>query len=200
MKRSVEQMYKICKSEQSARRQQQLEEGLLQLMGECEYDSISVSDLCSRLQVPRKSFYRYFSGKDGALHALIDHTLLRYEEFTLFRSSDERRSLQRELTGFFRFWQEQKPFLDALSHSHMDGILVERSIRHALSASGIPSRFLPPDNPELRRQTVLFFVSGLMHMILFWHRSGYHPPAELMAVMAVQLIGHPLFPVQDIDR
>lgn len=192
-------MYKNCKSEQSARRQRQLEEGLLRLMGEYEYDSISVSDLCCRLQIPRKSFYRYFSGKDGALHALIDHTLLRYEEFNLFSVSGEKRTLQRELTGFFHFWQEQKPFLDALSHSHMDGILVERSMQHALSVSGVPARFLPKDDPQLRRQTVQFFVSGLMNMVLFWHRDGYQPPAEQIAAIAVQLISHPLFPVQDIS-
>lgn len=192
-------MYKICKSEQSTQRQRQLEEGLLRLMGECDYDSISVSDLCSRLRVPRKSFYRYFSGKDGALHALIDHTLLRYEEFNPFVSSGEKRSLQRELTGFFRFWLEQKPFLDALSHSHMDGILVERSMRHALGVSGVPARFLPAGDPELRRQTVQFFVSGLMNMVLFWHRDGYRPAPEQMAAMAVRLIGQPLFPMQNIE-
>ena len=72
-------MYKLCKTEQSAQRQRQLEDGLLQVMSTVHYDEISVSDLCDRMNVPRKSFYRYFSGKDGALQALIDHTLMRYE-------------------------------------------------------------------------------------------------------------------------
>ena len=69
-------MYKMCKTEQSAARQRELEEGLLNIMLSRHYDEISVSELCDQLNVPRKSFYRYFSGKDGALHALIDHTLL----------------------------------------------------------------------------------------------------------------------------
>ena len=76
-------MYKLCKTEQSAARQRELEEGLLNIMLSRHYDEISVSELCDQLNVPRKSFYRYFSGKDGALHALIDHTLLEYEGFQI---------------------------------------------------------------------------------------------------------------------
>jgi len=49
--------------------------GLLQLMLRKNYEDISVSDLCDHLQIPRKAFYRYFTSKDGALYALIDHTL-----------------------------------------------------------------------------------------------------------------------------
>ena len=65
-------MYKLCKSEQSAARQRWLEQGLLQEMLLRRYEDISISDLCARLQIPRKSFYRYFTNKDGALFALID--------------------------------------------------------------------------------------------------------------------------------
>ena len=60
-------MYKICQTEQSTRRQRELEQGLLRLMLHKNYEDISVSDLCDHMQIPRKSFYRYFSSKDGAL-------------------------------------------------------------------------------------------------------------------------------------
>ena len=69
-------MYKICKTEQSSQRQRQIEQGLFQLMRIMRYEDISISDLCEKLQIPRKTFYRYFSGKDGALYALIDHILI----------------------------------------------------------------------------------------------------------------------------
>ena len=74
-------MYKLCKTEQSAQRQRELERGLLNAMSTHQYEEISVSDLCDQMEIPRKSFYRYFSSKDGALHALIDHTLLEFESF-----------------------------------------------------------------------------------------------------------------------
>ena len=36
-------MYKLCKTEQSAHRQRQLEQGLLRMMLKCQFEEISVS-------------------------------------------------------------------------------------------------------------------------------------------------------------
>ena len=58
-------MYKLCKTEQSANRQRQLENGLLAAMLSRHYEEISVSDLCDNLNIPRKSFYRYFPVRTG---------------------------------------------------------------------------------------------------------------------------------------
>lgn len=190
-------MYKLCKTEQSTKRQRQLEQGLLSLMTATQYEQISVSDLCDYLQIPRKSFYRYFASKDGALHALIDHTLMQYESFNVVYQPGEKRTLQLELCQFFQFWFKNKPFLDALQKSHMSGILVERSMAHATSMNGMPARFLPNDSPEVRRQVILFCVSGLMSMVLSWHHEGYPQSPAQMANVAVRLIGQPLFPQMD---
>ncbi len=187
-------MYKLCKTEQSAQRQRQLEEGLLRMMTVKRYEEITVSDLCDFMQVPRKSFYRYFSSKDGALHALLDHTMLGYEGFHPSFIDSEARSLKRDLTQFFLFWVEHKALLDALAKSGMSGTLVERAMHHATLEENLPSRFLPHDSADIRKQVVLFCVSGLMSMVLNWHHAGYRFTAEQMASIAVRIIGQPLFP------
>ena len=56
-------MYKLCKTEQSAQRQRSLEEGLLPAMKTKRYEEITISDLCSQMEIPRKSFYRYFPAR-----------------------------------------------------------------------------------------------------------------------------------------
>ena len=56
-------MYKLCKTGQSAQRQKELERGLLKMMKHRRFEEISVSDLCDQMQLPRKSFYRYFSAR-----------------------------------------------------------------------------------------------------------------------------------------
>ena len=83
-------MYKLCKTEQSAARQRLLEEGLLRAISQHRYDELSVSDLCSQMNIPRKSFYRYFSSKEGALHALLDHTLMSFDQFYIPSSTQPR--------------------------------------------------------------------------------------------------------------
>ena len=191
-------MYKICKTEQSALRQRELEEGLLQAMGNCHYEQISVSDLCERCGIPRKAFYRYFSGKDGALYALIDHTLLQYEGFYAADTGVNVRSYQTDLERFFQFWLQQKPLLDALKRSNISGVLVTRAIEHSLSDVGIPARFLNAQDQAARRHVIMFGVCGLMSMVLDWHESGYELSPGEMSVIAVKLLTHPLFARGDI--
>ena len=186
-------MYKLCHTEESSRRQRELEQGLLRAMLHRQYEDISVSDLCDYMQVPRKSFYRYFASKDGALHALIDHTLMEYESINLVYKEGEKRTVHLELTQFFQFWIEKKPLLDALQKSRMSGILVERSMAHATSMHGIPARFLPDDSTEVRHQVIVFCVSGLLSMVFSWHREGYPRSAEQMATIVTRLLSQPLF-------
>ena len=107
-------MYKLCKTEQSAQRQRQLEEGLLTAMRTKRYEEITISDLCDQMGIPRKSFYRYFSGKDGALHALIDHTLLDFEQYSGILVGSSPTNIHKELRRFFEFWQQHRQLLEAL--------------------------------------------------------------------------------------
>lgn len=186
-------MYKLCKTEQSAARQRQLEKGLLAAMQACRYENINVSDLCQRMGIPRKSFYRYFSGKDGALHALIDHTLMEYESHT-GAHKQERRTLIGDLEQYFLFWVEQKDLLDALERSGISGILIERSISHAISETVFPRRFMTGEAKMMQHHVVTFAVCGLMTMMLQWHQSGYLATPRSLAVVAKRLLTQPLFP------
>lgn len=186
-------VYKLCKTEQSAARQRQLEEGLMSVMLTKRYDEISVSELCDDLAIPRKSFYRYFSSKDGALHALIDHTLMGFEGYTGTRRGTGR-TLYGELEGFFQFWAQHKTLLDALQRSGMSGILIERAISHALSETAMPVRFLPMDSKEMQKQITMFGVCGLMSMVVTWHHEGFPQSVSQMARIATHLLEQPLFP------
>lgn len=187
-------MYKLCKTERSASRQRQLENGLLKLMATQRYEDITVSDLCAYMQIPRKSFYRYFSSKDGALNALLDHTMMEYEGFNAVYIDGDRRTLEKELTQFFLFWMNQKELLDVLARNKMSGSLVERTINHISNEDLIPQRFLADDIQFVRKQVSLFCVSGLMSIVLTWHYEGFPHSAEEMASITTRLVSEPLFP------
>ena len=191
-------MYKVCKTEQSAARQRELEEGLLALMLIRHYDEISVSDLCIQMNIPRKSFYRYFSGKEGALHALIDHTLLEFEGFQIPEKTLENHNYPIDLERFFRFWLLQKPLLDALERSGISGMLVTRTIDHALADMGIQKRDLLQGDQLIRHHATMFGVCGLMSMVLDWHHSSYEMSARQMSQIAAQLLTRPLFENADM--
>ena len=77
-------MYKLCKTEESANRQREIERTLLRLMIDKHYDDITVSEICIEANIPRKSFYRYFDGKEGVKQALLYHTLSEFSPLLKF--------------------------------------------------------------------------------------------------------------------
>ena len=182
-------MYKNCLTERSANRQRELEQGLLGMMQQKNYEDITVSDLCQHLQIPRKSFYRYFSGKDGALHALIDHTLVDF--FKVPKEMENRKSGLDDLMLFFSYWYENRIFLKALQRSGLSGIWMERANAFAMREGYIPRqfKFLPPEKQNI---AMSFVICGLLSMTLNWYRQGFPISAGEMTRLATEMLTTPL--------
>lgn len=184
-------MYKLCKTEHSAQRQQQIEEGLLSMMLQRRYEEITVSELCEKLQVPRKSFYRYFGSKEDALYGLMDHRLMGYETDYSGSTLTSGKLVKLDLHWFFEFWLTQKDLLDALERSGISGILVQRAIHHSRRAEILDSA------PEIFSKedidmTTGFIVCGLMSVVLQWHHDGYRQSPREMADTAYKMLSRPM--------
>ena len=185
-------MYKICQTEQSIRRQRELEQGLLRLMGKRNYEDLTVKDLCDEMALPRKSFYRYFSSKEGVLYALIDHTLA---DFFLMPTvgNKSRGTAIGDLDLYFLFWYEKRELLDALHRSGLSGILAERATNFALQEGHMPRQFKKM-RPDIQTLAMAFSITGLMAMILQWHRSGFQVSPDEMTKLATEILTAPLLP------
>ena len=184
-------MYKLCKSEQSATRQKQLEQGLLKAMLTQRYEDISVSDLCDQMGIPRKSFYRYFSNKDGALCALLDHTLMEFEQLPSISDKAAGSKALGDLERFFVFWYDHKELMDALVRNRLSGMLVERATGHALHERMMPAYLLSKDESS-QQLALTFAVCGLLAMVMQWHGDGYRKTPAQMAQVATMMLTKPL--------
>ena len=185
-------MYKQCQTKSSASRQREMEEGLLRIMLRKQYEEISVSDLCKELGVPRKSFYRYFDGKDGALYALIDHALMDYDAYTVFPELERTNSPLEYVQRIFSYWYQKRELLDALEKSGLSGVLIQRALEFSKDMDTMP-RFMQITDNRLRGYGTLFTVCGVMAMITQWHHDGFSSSTEEMAQLALQLFANPLF-------
>ena len=183
-------MYKICQTEQSSRRQRELEKGLLLLLLKRRYEDITVSELCDFLQIPRKSFYRYFSSKDGALYALLDHTMM---DFQLSEPTGVTGTALGDLARYFSFWYAHKDLLDALERSGLSGILVERATSFALRERMMP-RYMLSWESSYQGIAVSFAICGLMSMVIQWHQQHYLLSPEEMTKLATAMLTRPLLP------
>lgn len=186
-------MYKLCKTEQSAARQRELEGLLAAMMNTRRYEDITVSEFCAYAGIPRKAFYRYFSSKDGALYALMDHTMMEYESFPEPHDHREGRTLIRDLEKFYLFWKSQKQVLDALEFSGLSGVLLERAIE-SMGNFAMLKRFLPGESEFAQKQITRFAVSGIMIMMVNWHHDGYRESPREMAELTARMVSMPLFP------
>ena len=185
-------MYTMCVTEKTAEQQKQFEQCFLQMMMEYHYDEITISDLCEQMDIPRKSFYRYFSSKDGALHALIDHTLLDFEQHTGILSGNAAGDAHQDLRHFFEFWHQRKQLLDALERSGLSGVLVQRAIAQAQNEYVLPRYPTSAEVRQIQSHAITFSICGLMSMVTRWHRSGYAESVQEMANIATALLTKPL--------
>lgn len=182
-------MYKQCKTEQAANRQKAIEQGLLQAMLLRDYEDISISDLCNQLQIPRKSFYRYFSGKDGALHALLDHTLLEFVHADFRKGNPS--APKGEIESFFTFWYEHRDLVKALVRSGLSEVLAERAIYYAIHEHMMPNYLLSMPL-EVQQMSLTFVVSGLLAMVTQWQNHNYRETPRELAQIARMMLTMPM--------
>ena len=171
-------MYKTCHTEASSSRQRELEQGLLKAMASQPYPKITLTNLCRELQVPRKTFYRYFPTKDDCLTALIDHTLSDCNDIAL-RGWDGSTALDEAVQlRFFQYWLQQRQFLDAIAGNELQYLLLDRTtvIVDRMKENSSFDHFA-------RDQVEYFIAHGLMTTVLRWHHFGFSAsPGEMAAV------------------
>ncbi|MBR3950102.1 MAG: TetR/AcrR family transcriptional regulator [Oscillospiraceae bacterium] len=178
-------MYKICHTEESSRRQRELETGLLEAMKTLPYEKITLTELCRQLNIPRKSFYRYFPTKEDCLLALIDHTLADCNDMALKGWNGSGNLDEHMYLRFFRFWREHRGFLDAVRENGLGYLLLERTtvIVDRMKETAEPTSFA-------RDQVEYFIAYGLMTTVLRWHHYGFQSSPEEMAKEIGGLLGN----------
>ena len=179
-------MYKDCITEESARRQRQLEQCLLDLMLTMPYNQITISDISDRAGISRKSFYRYFNSKEGCLYALVDHAIFDGAALYLPNQVDVH-TLQSSHERFFRYWKEQHQLLDALTRKHLYLLLAEQMIHYTVQEE---QRFyqLQPFSSTAHHERNLFYIGGVMTLVFDWHKNGYSKSVLQMSHLLNDLI------------
>jgi len=179
-------MYKICHTEESSQRQRVLELGLLEALQNQPYEKITLSELCRELQIPRKTFYRYFPTKDDCLLGLIDHTLSDCNNIALSGWRGEIELDQYMLMRFFAYWRNQSAFLDAVKDNNLHYLLLDRTtiIVDRMKEKAEKSNFA-------RDQVEYFIAHGLMTTVMRWHYHGFPCPSEEMAAVFGRLLISP---------
>ena len=166
-------MYKVCKTEKSIERQKLFQTTLLTMMMKHKYQDITVTSLCKEMEIPRKTFYRYFDALEDVLLAKVDETITRSFLYL---------EVKADLEGFFNYWKNNKHFLDILEKNGLSPLLINR----------IYERF-EEGTEKGRGNKVVFsnkdlkytgYIAAIMTMLVSWHHSGMkQTPKEMSSLV-----------------
>ena len=176
-------MYIDSKTEKGKIQQTQIENALLNYMKNRYFEDITVVDLCEKANVTRKIFYRHYSNKLGTLQALIDHRVGKFvksqEKFDRIR-----------LVEVLKFMKEQDDLLAAIVKNSFSELFLERLLVYVMENDHLKRKLGLHDIED--GYSVLFFnLSGMMGLVINWHKNKYDKSIEDLAELIVRLMAKP---------
>ncbi len=181
-------MYKECKTSQSANRQLGIAQTLSEMMLTMPYDEISVSELCKKADIPRKSFYRYFDTKDDTFNFLVDKMLLECDKLIEKGRAMELAVNVELLSQRFRYFKEHRNLIGAIANNRMSIPVIQRICETVVSNIADFGVSITTED----RMKIAMVTSVIFAIIMSWHHSDYDTPCDELAVMAFQLLSKPL--------
>ncbi len=176
-------MYRHCNTEETVRRQRQLEQCLLDAMLTRPYEDISVALLCREARISRVAFYQYFDTKDDALDALLDHTLQEAMAFPFPQTGDPQ-----ELHRFVRYWPQHPQLLRVLGQNRLESRLAQRCLALIRSEEPVWCRSLKRRAGECWELHLGLLVEGTCTVLFGWQRQGFHTAPDQVAQLICKVM------------
>ena len=157
---------------------------LYYLMSKYDYDSITVTDICSKARVSRMSFYRYFNNKEDIFINYCDE---RFEEFfTSIRQKNDLNILS-FLIEIFLFLKKYARQVNVLKKAHKENLIIEKFTDYgSYLAKHIDLTI--DNNPMANRIIAAFLAGGVANVLLLWFELGLDVPPKEMAEMAYNIL------------
>lgn len=178
----------LCHTEYAEQKKRLLESSLLNLMKQQQYQDITVTDICREADIPRRTFYHYFEGKETVLDSVVNNLMQQcFLDIMLdFRLGPEK--LKSSFLKIFRYWDgENRRKLDILIQSGLEARLMawsSRWIREERIGMLLDSE-LDPKHVEI---ILMVGATSFFALLFHWSQGGYRESAEEMADYAVWVL------------
>ena len=147
---------------------------LLDLLKEKPLSDISVSELTSRAEIGRVSFYRNYQNKEDILKEESDRLI---KEWGRLYESNPESTPESLFPSLFDFYRDHREFYTILYNAGMSSIMMETII------STIQ---IMPEMPNLEAYMKSFWAYGIYGWMLEWIKRGMHESGdELKALFAL---------------
>lgn len=156
---------------------------LLDLMENTEYDKITVTEICRRAELDRRTFYRNFDSKNDVLEQYIN--LLSEEYIKSFAGIDST-SRHAAAKFFFEFWGQHSDFIRNIKISGLSDFIFKRfekfTREHREFLIGSDIRKLPEE------YVFAYRIGGFWNVMLQWADKEERLSPDEMASILTQIV------------
>ena len=149
---------------------------MLEVLKEKEFEQISITEICLKAEVARKTFYRNFDSKEFVIKKMIDLKLSEFETMSLLKEMNHPRELSKK---YFEFWYEHREFLKILYDRNLFSIL---NYKYDLCMIELRNLFYGEEEESLEREYGIKFISGgVWNILQTWVRKDFNETPIQMA-------------------
>jgi len=156
---------------------------LIALLYKKKIDLITITELCDKAQVSRRTFYRHFKDKSDVADYYVTNIMKNLALELKIHSNQDKRSL---IMAFFNFIEPYTQLLLVLNDNKLGDIVFTSYIKcvTTLTFSNTSSQEMYNSNSLNFQYNMAFMLGGLWSLLTFWIMSGCKKtPAELTDIV-----------------
>ena len=186
-------MYKECKSNESAKRQDTIATVFSEMLKSSAYDDITITELCKKASVPRNTFYRYFNGKDAILQYLIEKCFIELLELMMHLHEEKPSTLTDYFAEWLRYYREYDHIWNLTSSGERHGMLLSQLIQYNAK---LKNSSYKQDFNNLQTKQIIFLSYGTQGILDVWKYTGYAQSEIEVAKQFYQILKTPMISLQ----
>lgn len=157
-------------------------EAMLSLMQQKPFQEITISELCRKAKLDRRTFYRNFKDKQDILSYYFSSL---QEEYTITLTRVSEQTFYTLAKVNFTFWQEHLDFLKTAKNDEALYVLLIQMLNRFIPEMYVHSAGM---NTEKARIGIAFLIGGFHNVLLHWLFSGCQQTADEMAAILAGMV------------
>ncbi|MGL4740688.1 MAG: TetR/AcrR family transcriptional regulator [Sarcina sp.] len=148
---------------------------MFEILKEKNFDNISITEICAKAQIARKTFYRNFNNKEEVIQATIDLKLSEFNNDGILEQVKHPSNLTEK---YFEFWYERRDFLKILYEKNLFTIL---NYKYDVYMRQLRKKFNANEEDSIELEYFLKFISGgFWNVLQTWIRRDFKESPQEM--------------------
>lgn len=152
-------------------------DGMLLLMSEKTFQSITIEEIVTKAGVNRSTYYRHFNGKEDIIFYFFDSVMREYLE----KIKTQKPDLKSYLQNMFQHFLKYKKQMLVIYNSGLSLILLSVLEKHFHSQ-------IDTSNPIDEQYKVSFYIGGIFNHLQMWFSRGMLESPEAMTQYAITVL------------